>query len=108
MDAIRPRHLTAEPRRRDHLAGVAQTERVEGPPEPLEHVQIPLREHSRHRARLVHPDTVLAGERATRVEARLEDRLGELTRALGLTCLRVVEDEWVQVAVAGMEHVPHA
>ena len=37
--------------------------------EALEDVEVALGEHLRHRARLVHADAVLAGERAARVEA---------------------------------------
>ena len=51
---------------------------------------------------------MLARERAARVEARVEDRLGELARLLGLARLGVVEDERVEVAVAGVEHVADA
>ena len=48
---------------------------------------------------------MLARERAARVEAGVEDRLGELARLLRLALLGVVEDERVQVAVARVEDV---
>ena len=51
---------------------------------------------------------MLAGERAARVDAGFEDLLGELARALGLARLGVVEDERVEVAVAGVEDVADA
>ena len=46
-----------------------------------EYLEVALGEHPRHRAGLVHPDAVLARERAARVEAGVEDRLGENARA---------------------------
>ena len=108
MHPVRAGHLAAEARRRDHLARVADPERVERAAEPLEDVEVALGEHARHRARLVHADAVLAGQRAARVEAGVEDRLRELARPLGLAGVRVVEDERVEVAVARVEDVADA
>ncbi len=81
---------------------------IERAAEAFEHLQVALGEHPRHRAGLVHADAVLAGERAARLEAGVEDGLGELARALGLTRLRVVQDERVEIAVPRMEDVPDA
>ena len=78
-------------------------------PEPLHRREIDLGEHERHPAGLVDADTVLPGQRATDVHADLEDRLGELLRALRLALVAaVVEDERVEVAVAGVEDVADA
>src|SRR3990170_8384739 len=85
VDAVRPGHLAAEARCRDHLAGVADPGGIERPPQSLERVQISLREHPWHRAGLVHSDPVLARERSTRVEAGIEDGLGKLAGGIGLT-----------------------
>src|SRR5262245_50134646 len=103
--AVRAGNLAAESRCRDHLPGVADATRVEGAAQPLERLQIALREHPRHRARLAHADAVLTGEGAPGVDAGVEDRRGELPRSLRLARARVVEDEWMKVAVAGVEHV---
>ena len=52
---------------------------------------------------------MLAGERAAGVDARLEDRLGQPLRLLGLPLDRaVVEHERVEVPVAGVEDVADA
>ena len=52
---------------------------------------------------------MLAGERAARVDARLENRLREPPRPLGLALdAPVVEHERVEVAVAGVEDVADA
>src|SRR5918994_1814363 len=108
MDAVRPGHLATQAWRRDHLARVAEPDRVERAAQPLEHLQVALREHPRHRACLVHADAVLAGERAAGVEARVENRLCELPRLVRLARLGVVEDERVEVAVARVEDVADA
>ena len=72
--------------------------------EQLHRREIALAEELRHRARLVDADAVLAGERAARVDAGVEDRRRELLGALGLALDRlVVEHERVQVPVAGVE-----
>ena len=84
MRAVRPGHLAAETRRRQHLARVREARRVERPPHPLEHLEVALGEHRRHRARLVDPDAVLAGQRAARVDAGAEDRVRERLRTLVL------------------------
>src|SRR6516165_10343928 len=71
---VRPGHLAAEPRGREHLAGIREPGRVEPGAKELHRLEVPLREELRHRARLVDADAVLAGERAARVDARVEDR----------------------------------
>ena len=48
---------------------------------------------------------MLAGQRAARIEASVEDRLGQDSRALGLAFGGVVEDERMEVAVARMEDI---
>ena len=90
------------------LPGFAIPSRVEGAAQPPEGLEVALGEHLRHRARLVDADAVLAGERAARVEAGAEDRLGQLLGRLGLALRGVVEYERVQVAVACVEDVADA
>ena len=69
--------------------------------------QVGLREHPRHRAHLVDADPVLARERPARLDAGVEDLGRELLGTLRLALDRgVVEHERMQVAVAGVEHVP--
>ena len=67
------------------------------------------REHQRHRAGLVDADAVLAGDRAAGRDAGVEDRARAQLGPLGLALDGpVVEDERVQVAVAGVEDVADA
>ena len=69
---------------RQHLARIGDAVGVEGAPQPGEHLEVALREHLRHRARLVDADAVLARERPARIEAG-EGTLGELARPLALS-----------------------
>src|ERR1700681_1328936 len=84
MGAVGARDLAAQPRRGEHLARVRQAARVERGPQPRHRGEIRFAEEQRHRARLVGADAVLAGDRAARVDAGLEDLLRELVRSLGL------------------------
>src|SRR5262249_158885 len=86
-----------------HLAGMAQALPVEGALGPLLLVEVGFREHRRHQVALLDADAVLAGEHAADLDAQPQDvgaeRLGavELARLVG-----IVEDERMQVAVAGV------
>ena len=71
--------------------------------------EVGLVEHLAHQVALLDPDPVLAGQHAADRDAEPQDvgaeRLGPLDLA-GL--VGVVEDERVQIAVAGMEHIGDA
>ena len=84
MLTVRSRHLAAEARRREHLARIGESGRIERAPQALHRLEVVLGEEQRHRARLVRADAVLARDRAARVDARDEDRVGQLARTLGL------------------------
>src|SRR5204862_7196828 len=73
VPAIGAGHLPAEPWRGHHLAGIGALRRVEGATELLERGEVGLVEQIRHVALLVHADTVLAGDRATRIDTREHD-----------------------------------
>ncbi len=91
---------------REHLARIEQTLLVEGTFEPLLLREVDLREHRRHQVALLHPHPVLAGEHTPDLDAQLQDLGPELFGLLELAWLvGVVEDERMQVAIAGMEHV---
>jgi hypothetical protein len=57
-------YLAAQPGGGEHLARVAQADRIERAPEQLHGVQVVGVEHLRHVPRLVDADAVLAGDRA--------------------------------------------
>src|SRR3954464_4646075 len=99
VDPVRARHLAAQPRRRHHLGRVGEPRGVERAAQALERGQVGLVEHLRHVLLLVDADPVLAGDRAARLEAGVENKTRELFRALGLALLAaVVADERVEVA----------
>ena len=106
MLAVGPGDLAAQPRGGHHLAGVCEPVRVKRASQPVEALEVALREHGRHLALLVDADAVLAGDRAAKVEARAEDQIGQLLGALGFSGRgRVVADQGVKVSVAGVEDV---
>src|SRR5215831_7457750 len=95
--------LDAALRPRQHLVGVAQSERIEGAPDLREEVEIVVAEEQFHRVALLHADAVLAGERAAHLDARREDLLARRDDARDLLLVAaVVADVGVEVAVAGV------
>src|SRR5262245_21917549 len=105
MDVQAP-ELGAAVQRREHLAGIEQAALVEGAFEPLLLLEIGVGEHRRHQVALLDPDAMLAGEHAPHLDAELEDVGAEAFRFLELARLvGIVENERVEIAVAGMEHV---
>src|SRR5579884_2433688 len=91
---------------RKHLAGIEQPVRIEGAFEALLLVEIDFVEHRSHQVALLDPDAVLAGQHATDGDAQFQDVGAEHLGALDLARLvRVVENERMEIAVAGVEHV---
>ena len=91
------------------LPGIEQAAVVEGAFEPLLLGEIGLGEHRRHQVALLHADAMLAGEHAADLDAELEDIRAECLRSLELARLvGVVENQRVQIAVAGVEDVGDA
>src|SRR5580693_2301021 len=99
-------NLAAQPRRREDLARIAQAGRVERAAQQLHGVQVAGPEHLRHVLGLVGADPVLAGDRAAVGDAQVENGAGHLLGGLLRARYGVVEqNQRVQVAVAGVEHV---
>src|SRR5215207_2365362 len=100
------RTLAAKAGGGEDLARVADPVRVEGAPQELHDVHVVGGEHLGHVLHLVAPDAVLARERPTVLQAGEDDLPGQLFGLVGLTRgVVVVEDERVEVAVAGVEDV---
>ena len=96
-------------KRREHLAGIEQALVVEGAFDALLLVEIDLGKHHRHQIALFDADAVLAGEHAADLDAQPQDIGAELLGAFELAgIVGVVEDQRMQIAVAGMEHVGDA
>ena len=91
------------------LPGLSRPLGVERAFEPLLLVEVVLGEHHRHQVALLDADAVLAGQHAADLDAELEDFGAELLGLLQLARLvGVVEDQRMQIAVAGVEHVGDA
>src|ERR1041384_2765339 len=109
MRVVRAGHFPAEARRGKHLPRIAEAFRVERAAHGEHHVQVVCREHFRHVVGLVRADSMLARERAARVDAVLEDFATDFGGERGLARdLLVVADERMQVAAAGMKDVADA
>ena len=94
---------------REHLAGIEQALGIEGAFQPLLLVEIDLVEHLGHQVALLDADAVLAGQHAADLDAEPQDVGAERLGALQLARLvGVVEDQRMQVAVAGVEDVGDA
>src|SRR5262245_9900750 len=93
---------------RKHLVRVEQPLRVEHGLEAHLQPQVGLAELHAHEVALLEAHAVLAREAAAHVDAQLEDLGARLLGSLGLgRIVGVVEDERMQVAVAGVEDVGH-
>ncbi len=94
---------------RKHFSRIEQPLRVEGAFQALLLVQINLAEHLAHEVALFDADAMFAGQHAAEFDAAAQDvgteRLGSLDLA-GL--VGVVEDQGMQIAVAGVKNVGDA
>src|SRR3954470_13649467 len=91
---------------RKNLARVEQVLRIECAFDPHLLVEIDLAEHLRHQIALFDADAMLAGEHPADRHAEPQDigaeglRLVQLSRPVG-----IVEDQRMEIAVAGVEHI---
>src|SRR5262249_14917798 len=98
--------LRAAVQRRKHLAGIEQALVVEGAFESLLLIEIGFRKHRRHQVALLDADAVLAGQYATHFDTQPQNIGAELLGPLELARLvGIIENERMQIAVAGVEHV---
>src|SRR5208337_4252069 len=94
---------------REHLSGVEKTFGIESAFEALLLIEIALIEHRVHEIALLHADPMFARQDAADLDAETKDvgakRLGlvELARLV-----RVIEDQRMEISIAGMKDVRHA
>src|SRR5260221_2586046 len=106
MDAA---ELGAAMELREDLAGIEEPVGVEGAFKALLLIEIDRVEHDRHEVALLDADAVLAGEDAADLDAQPQDVGAESLGTLELARLvGIVEDERVEIAVAGMEDIGDA
>ena len=103
---MQPAEFGAAVQLRENFSGIEQAFGVERTLHPLLLIEVDLREHHRHQVALLHADAVLAGEHAADLDAQLEDLGAEFLRLLQLAWnIGIIENERMQIAVAGMEHI---
>src|SRR5690348_8098016 len=90
----------------EDLAGIEQAARIEGAFQALLLIEVDLVEHGRHEVALFDANAVLARQHAADLDAKTQDVRAEFLSALELARLvRIVKDERVEVAVAGVKDV---
>ena len=88
------------------LAGIEQAQRIEGTAQAMELLELGSGKLDAHPIQLLHAHAVLAGNRTADRHAEFEYPLAESLGRLELAGLvGIVEDQGVQVAVAGMKDV---
>src|SRR5439155_21530952 len=106
---VQAAELGAAMKLREDLAGIEQRAGIEGAFDPLLLGEVGLVEHRRHQVALLDADAMLAGQHAADLDAQPQDVGAELLGALELARpIGVVEDERVEIAVAGMKDVGDA
>src|SRR5258708_6202735 len=94
---------------RKHFSGVEQALRIEGAFQPLLLIEVDLAEHLGHQVALLDADAMFAGQDAAELDAAAQDVGAEGLSPLHLAGLvGIVEDQGLQIAVAGMKHVGDA
>ena len=102
----RKAELGAAMQGRKHLSRIEQALRVEGAFQPLLLVEVDLAEHFGHQVALLDADAVLAGQDAAKLDAAAQNIGAEGLGPLHLA--RLVGNQGMQIAVAGVKHVGDA
>ena len=99
-------NLGAAMQRRKHFAGIEAVRRIEGAFDAHLLLQIRLVEHLAHQIALLDADAMLARQHAADRNAEAQNVEADLLGALDLALVRgVVEDQRMQIAVAGMKDI---
>ncbi len=101
--------LTAEARRGKNLCGIRKLQGIEGGADALHGGEIGFGKHFGHHALFFFADAVFAGDGAARGEAKVENFHRKRESAFFLAGNpAVVENEWVEIAVAGVKNIGDA
>ena len=101
-------HVAAGGGIRQHLVRIRDQLRIERHPQRLLRGQVDLGEHQRHQVTLLEADAVLAGQHPADRHRERDDLPPRLVHLVDHPRLpRVVHEQRVEVAVAGVEHVDH-
>ena len=94
---------------REDFSGVQRAFWIEGVVDAAHEVEVCVGEKERHEFALFHADAVLAGEAAADFDAITDDFSGGFQSALELLVVaKIVENDRVEIAVAGVEDVANA
>ena len=106
---MHPPHLGAAMKFGEYLAGIQQALGVEGAFELLLAFQVGRAELIFHQVALLHAHPMLPGQNAADIDAKAQYIRPERLGAFGFAvAVGVIEDQRVQIAVAGMEDIDHA
>ena len=74
----------------------------------MESLSLSVRKLHAHLAKFFDTHAVFPGNRATVINAKLQDLAAQFFRTLKLSCfVGIVQNQGVQVAIAGMEYICH-
>ena len=106
---MQPAELGAAMQLREHLAGIEQPVRVEGAFEALLLGEIHLVEHRPHQVAFFDADPMFTSQYATNLHAESQDIGAKFLCPLDFAGLvGVIQNQRMQIAVAGMEHIGDA
>src|SRR5271167_1211746 len=109
MQNILSRLFAAEPRSWEHLRGIRELQWIEGAADALHGCKIGFTEHLGHHVLFVLPDAVFSGDGTARGQTEFENFIGERFRGFLLPLdMAIVENEWMEIAIAGMKDVGDA
>ena len=90
----------------EHFAAIGNFLGVDGPAQRLHNIELFFAEHRRHIIALLHADAVLASDRAAQRYTKRQDLARQLLGFVQRARLApVIQNQRVQVAVAGMKDV---
>jgi hypothetical protein len=91
---------------RELLAGVGDAQRIEGGAQPRHAVHLVRVIHGGKVFELLDANAVLAGDRAAHLDAQLENAAGQRLGAReGSRLAAIKQDEWMEIAIAGVKDV---
>src|SRR5438132_4666976 len=109
MRTIDSRPVAAEAWRGKHFPGIEATLWVEGAADSVHRLQIGLVEHLRHEGSLVGPYAMFPRDRSAETQTDAKNLAGDILGKLLLSrYFGVVQDERMEIAVAGMKDVGDA
>src|SRR6266571_3674324 len=109
MWTVGARCLTTQTRCRVNFVGIAQVVRVNGTANQLLGCQVCLSKHDCHMCFLLHPYAVFSSDASAVSYAAANDLTRQFLCPMLFSCIPlIIEHQWMQVAIAGMEDIGDA